>query len=81
MIGTQGTSGAQLRWTVPRGASSFQGVGGGSHPGPGYFWFFTERVTTGSVFPGQITERRIRVIPNPDQHILTGQTQIHGNLY
>jgi uncharacterized coiled-coil protein SlyX len=81
MIGTQGTSGAQLRWTVPRGASSFQGVGGGSHPGPGYFWFFTERVTTGSVFPGQVTERRIRVIPNPDQHILTGQTQIHGNLY
>ena len=81
MIGTQGTSGAQLRWTVPRGASSFQGGGGGSHPGPGYFWFFTERVTTGSVFPGQITERRIRVIPNPDQHILTGQTQIHGNLY
>jgi hypothetical protein len=41
----------------------------------------TKPITTGSTFPGDTTERRIRVIPNPDQHLLTGQTQIHGNLY
>ena len=81
IVGTQGYSGAQFRWTVPRGASSFQGRTAGSHPGPGYFWFMTKPITSGSTSPGQITERRIRVISNPDQHILTGQTQIHGNLY
>jgi uncharacterized coiled-coil protein SlyX len=80
-VGEQGYSGAQFRWTVPRGASSFQGEGGGSHPGPGYFYFMTKPITTGSTSPGNTTERRIRVIPNPDQHLLTGQTQIHGNLY
>ena len=80
-VGEQGYSGAQFRWTVPRGASSFQGAGGGSHPGPGYFYFMTKPITTGSTFPTGTTERRIRVIPNPDQHLLTGQTQIHGNLY
>lgn len=81
IVGTQGYSGAQFRWTVPRGASSFQGRTAGSHPGPGYFWFMTKPITSGSTFPGNVTERRIRVIANPDQHILTGQTQIHGNLY
>ena len=80
-VGEQGYSGAQFRWTVPRGASSFQGAGGSSHPGPGYFYFMTKPITTGSTFPTGTTERRIRVIPNPDQHLLTGQTQIHGNLY
>ena len=80
-VGEQGYSGAQFRWTVPRGASSFQGGGGVSHPGPGYFYFMTKPITTGSTFPTGTTERRIRVIPNPDQHLLTGQTQIHGNLY
>ena len=57
------------------------GVTAGSHPGPGYFWFMPKPTTSGSTSPGQITERRIRVISNPDQHILTGQTQIHGDLY
>jgi len=79
-VGEQGYSGAQFRWTVPRGASSFQGGGGVSHPGPGYFYFMTKPITTGSTFPGNSTERRIRVIPNPDQHLLTGQTHIHGDL-
>ena len=79
-VGEQGYSGAQFRWTVPRGASSFQGAGGSSHPGPGYFYFMTKPITTGSTFPGNTTERRIRVIPNPDQHLLTGQTHIHGDL-
>jgi hypothetical protein len=81
-VGEQGYSGAQFRWTVPRGASSFRGAGGASsHPGPGYFYFMSKPITTGSTFPGNTTERRIHVIPNPDQHLLTGQTQIHGNLY
>ena len=80
-VGEQGYSGAQFRWTVPRGASSFQGGGGSSHPGPGYFYFMTKPITTGSTYPQDTTERRIHVIPNPDQHLLTGQTQIHGNLY
>ena len=79
-IGEQGYSGAQFRWTVPRGASSFQGGGGLSHPGPGYFYFTTKPITIGSTFPGHVTERRIHVIPNPDQHLLTGQTHIHGDL-
>ena len=79
-VGEQGYSGAQFRWTVPRGASSFQGAGGGSHPGPGYFYFMTKPITTGSTSPGNAYERRIRVIPNPDQHLLTGQTHIHGDL-
>ena len=80
-IGEQGYSGAQFRWTVPRGASSFQGAGGASsHPGPGYFYFMSKPITTGSTFPGNTTERRIHVIPNPDQHLLTGQTHIHGDL-
>ena len=79
-VGEQGYSGAQFRWTVPRGASSFQGAGGSSHPGPGYFYFMTKPITTGSTSPGNTTERRIRVIPNPDQHLLTGQTHIHGDL-
>ena len=79
-IGEQGYSGAQFRWTVPRGASSFQGGGGLSHPGPGYFYFTTKPITIGSTFPGHVTERRIHVIPNPDKHLLTGQTHIHGDL-
>ena len=80
-VGVQGSSGAQLRWTVPRGASSFQGGGGGSHPGPGNFYFFTKPIVTGvSTFPGQLYERRIQVIANPDDHILTGQTHVHGLL-
>ena len=80
-VGEQGYSGAQFRWTVPRGASSFQGAGGASsHPGPGYFYFMSKPITTGSTFPGNTTERRIHVIPNPDQHLLTGQTHIHGDL-
>jgi hypothetical protein len=79
-VGEQGNSGAQFRWTVPRGASSFQGAGGGSHPGPGYFYFMTKPITTGSTSPGNTYERRIRVIPNPDQHLLTGQTHVHGDL-
>ncbi len=79
-IGEQGYSGAQFRWTVPRGASSFQGGGGSSHPGPGYFYFMTKPITTGTPSPGTTTERIIRVIPNPDQHLLTGQTHIHGDL-
>jgi hypothetical protein len=37
-------------------------------------------ITTGSTFPGNTTVRRIHVIPNPDQHLLTGQTHIHGDL-
>ena len=79
-VGEQGYSGAQFRWTVPRGASSFQGEGGSSHPGPGYFYFMTKPITTGSTSPGNVYERRIHVIPNPDQHLLTGQTHIHGDL-
>ena len=80
-VGEQGYSGAQFRWTVPRGASSFQGAGGASsHPGPGYFYFMSKPITTGSTFPGNTTVRRIHVIPNPDQHLLTGQTHIHGDL-
>ena len=79
-VGEQGYSGAQFRWTVPRGASSFRGAGGSSHPGPGYFYFMTKPITTGSTSPGNSTERIIRVIPNPDQHLLTGQTHIHGDL-
>jgi predicted acyltransferase (DUF342 family) len=79
-VGEQGYSGAQFRWTVPRGASSFRGAGGSSHPGPGYFYFMTKPITTGSTSPGNTTERIIRVIPNPDQHLLTGQTHIHGDL-
>ena len=79
-IGEQGYPGAQFRWTVPRGASSFQGGGGGSHPGPGYFYFMSKPITTGTTYPGNVTERRIRVIPNPDDHLLTGQTHVHGLL-
>tara|TARA_B100000003_G_scaffold94583_1_gene84855 strand:- start:101 stop:5533 length:5433 start_codon:yes stop_codon:yes gene_type:complete len=82
IVGTQGTSGAEFRWTVPRGASTFQGRGAGTHPGPGVFSFYTKPyVGTGGASPSQTLWRRIYVIPNPDQHILTGQTQIHGNLY
>ena len=80
-IGTQGTSGAQFRWTVPRGASTFQGRSTGSHAGPGNFYFFTKSVDGNPTAPSQTYNRIINVIPNPDQHILTGQTQIHGNLY
>ena len=81
IVGTQGYPGAQFRWTVPRGASTFQGRGAGTHPGPGVFSFYTKPyVGTGGASPSQTLWRRIYVIPNPDDHILTGQTHVHGLL-
>ena len=79
-IGTQGTSGAQFRWTVPRGASTFQGRSTGSHAGPGNFYFFTKSVDGSPTAPGQTYNRIIHVIPNPDDHLLSGQIRISGLL-
>lgn len=79
-IGTQGTSGAQFRWTVPRGASTFQGRSTGSHAGPGNFYFYTKSVDGSSTAPGQTYDRIIHVIPNPDDHLLSGQIRISGLL-
>tara|TARA_B100001939_G_scaffold140470_1_gene121611 strand:+ start:27879 stop:31985 length:4107 start_codon:yes stop_codon:yes gene_type:complete len=79
-IGTQGTSGAQFRWTVPRGASTFQGRSTGSHAGPGNFYFYTKSVDGSSTAPGQTYDRIINVIPNPDDHLLSGQIRISGLL-
>ena len=79
-IGTQGTSGAQFRWTVPRGASTFQGRSTGSHAGPGNFYFYTKSVDGSSTAPGQTYNRIIHVIPNPDDHLLSGQIRISGLL-
>ena len=81
IVGTQGYPGAQFRWTVPRGASTFQGRGAGTHPGPGVFSLYTKPyVGSGGASPSQTLWRRIYVIPNPDDHILTGQTHVHGLL-
>jgi len=80
-VGAQGYPGAQFRWTVPRGASTFQGRGAGTHPGPGVFSLYTKPyVGYSGAKPSQTYWRRIYVIPNPDDHILTGQTHVHGLL-